>query len=312
LIKGADMALYRAKEDGRGCWRFFESEMDARMQLRRGLELDLHRALEAREFEVFYQPIIDVASRQVCGLEALLRWRHPERGMVSPDDFVPLAEELGLIVPMGAWVLQQACAEAAGWPGRPKIAVNLSPVQFAHPGLSDMVAAALAASGLDPARLELEITETVMLQDTETTLATVHELKALGVRIAMDDFGTGYSSLSYLQRFPFDKVKVDRCFTRELDRSVQGSVIVRAVADICNGLGMITTAEGVETEAQFQALVREGYREAQGYLFSRPCPADEIPALLREMNAQSQGDDSCDGVYVDDAMRKTGARTVSV
>jgi EAL domain-containing protein (putative c-di-GMP-specific phosphodiesterase class I) len=282
------MALYRAKDEGRGCWRFFEPEMDARMQRRRALELDLHRALEAREFEVFYQPIIDVSSRRVCGLEALLRWRHPVRGLVAPDAFIPLAEEIGLIVPMGAWVLQQACTEAAIWPGRLKIAVNLSPVQFTHPGLSQMVAAALASSGLAPARLELEITETVVLQDTETTLATLHELKALGLRIAMDDFGTGYSSLSYLQRFPFDKVKVDRCFTQELDRSGRGSVIVRAVADICAGLGMITTAEGVETEAQFQALVREGYREAQGYLFSRPRPAAEIPALLQTLDAQSQ------------------------
>jgi diguanylate cyclase (GGDEF)-like protein/PAS domain S-box-containing protein len=311
LIKGADMALYRAKEDGRGCWRFFEPEMDARMQQRRALELDLYRALEAAEFEVLYQPIIDVASRRVCGLEALLRWRHPERGLVSPDAFVPLAEEIGLIVPMGAWVLQQACAQAAVWPGRLKIAVNLSPVQFAHRGLFDTVASALAASGLDPARLELEITETVMLQDTDATLATVHQLKALGVRIAMDDFGTGYSSLSYLQRFPFDKVKVDRCFTRELDRSVQGSVIVRAVADICNGLGMTTTAEGVETEAQFQALVREGYREAQGYLFSRPCPADAIPALLEKLNAHAQGNDGGEGDCDGDSGQRTAELVVS-
>jgi EAL domain-containing protein (putative c-di-GMP-specific phosphodiesterase class I) len=186
--------------------------------------------------------------------------------------------------PIGAWALTRACTEVAGWPGSPKIAVNLSSVQFAHRGLVEAVAAALEASGLDPARLELEITETVMLQDTETTLATLHRLKALGVQIAMDDFGTGYSSLSYLQRFPFDKVKIDRSFTRELEQSLQSKAIVRAVVNLCAMLQMTTTAEGVETEAQFQTLVREGCGEAQGYLFSKPRPANEIPALLAELD----------------------------
>ncbi|MDO9709092.1 bifunctional diguanylate cyclase/phosphodiesterase [Paracraurococcus lichenis] len=280
LLKGADMALYRAKAEGRGRWRFFEPEMDARMQLRRALEMDLRRALAMGEFELFYQPIMDVASRRVSGFEALIRWRHPERGLVPPDAFIPLAEEIGLIVPIGEWVLVQACRQAVSWPGAPKVAVNLSPAQFASRGLVDAVAAALEVSGLEAGRLELEITETVMLQDTEATLATLHRLKALGVRIAMDDFGTGYSSLSYLQRFPFDKVKIDRSFTRELDKSRQSNAIVRAVTDLCLGLDMTTTAEGVETEEQFGALLRKGCQEAQGYLFSRPCPAGEVPGLL--------------------------------
>ncbi|WP_162530401.1 bifunctional diguanylate cyclase/phosphodiesterase [Rhodovastum atsumiense] len=283
LLKGADMALYRAKAEGRGCWRFFEPGMDARMQTRRTLETDLRRAMVAREFELFYQPIVEIPSRRVSGLEALLRWRHPERGLVPPDAFIPLAEEIGLIVAIGEWALARACAEATTWAGAPKVAVNLSSVQFASRGLVDAVAAALERSGLDPARLELEITETVMLQETEATLATLRQLKALGVRIAMDDFGTGYSSLSYLQRFPFDKVKIDRCFTRDLEGSRQSKAIVRAVAGMCAGLDMTTTAEGVETEAQFQVLSREGCGEAQGYLFSRPLPAGEIPALMEQL-----------------------------
>ncbi len=284
LLRAADMALYRAKADGRGTWHFFEPEMDARMQMRRTLELDLRRALVAGEFEVHYQPLVAIATRQVTGLEALVRWHHPERGLVPPDRFIPLCEEIGLIVPLGEYVLVRACADAVHWPGTPKVAVNLSPVQFASPGLVDAVAWALATSGLDPARLELEITETVMLRDTEATLAILYRLKALGVRIAMDDFGTGYSSLSYLQRFPFDKVKIDRSFIRSLDQSRQSNAIVRAVTDLCGGLGMTTTAEGVETEEQFAALRREGCSEAQGYLFSKPRPANEIPAVLRTLD----------------------------
>ncbi|CAH2602406.1 diguanylate cyclase/phosphodiesterase (GGDEF & EAL domains) with PAS/PAC sensor(s) [Rhodovastum atsumiense] len=280
LVRGADIALSRAKADGRGCWRFFEPEMDARMQARRALETDLRHAVAAGEFELFYQPIVDIRTRRTGGLEALLGWRHTGRGLVPPDAFIPLAEETGLIVPIGDWVLMRACAEAATWPGAPKVVVNLSSVQFTHRGLVDAVAAALERSGLDPARLELEITETVMLQETEATLATLRRLKGLGVRIAMDDFGTGYSSLSYLQRFPFDKVKIDRGFTRELETSPRSIAIVLAVIALCTDLGMTTTAEGVETETQFAVLSREGCAEAQGYLFSRPRPAGEIPALL--------------------------------
>jgi diguanylate cyclase (GGDEF)-like protein/PAS domain S-box-containing protein len=284
LLKNGDMALYRAKADGRGRLCFFEPEMDARMQARRRLEMDLRRALVAREFELFFQPIVEVRSRRVTGLEALLRWNHPQQGLVPPDHFIPLAEEIGLIIPLGEWVLEQACAHAARWPGDTTIAVNLSPAQFASRGLVDAVARALAAAGLDPGRLELEITETVMLQDTEATLTTLHRLKALGVRIAMDDFGTGYSSLSYLQRFPFDKVKIDRCFTRDLGLTQQSDAIIRAVAGLCQGLDMRTTAEGVETEEQFRALARKGCAEAQGYLFSRPCPAGEIPEMLARLS----------------------------
>ncbi len=283
LLRSADLALYRAKAEGRGCWLFFRPEMNAQSQLRRKLELDLRRALANDEFELFYQPIVDIASRRVGGFEALLRWRHPERGLVSPDKFIPLAEEVGLIVPIGEWVLEQACLQAASWPGGKKIAVNLSPAQFASRSLVQAVADALRRSGLAASRLELEITETVMLQDTEETLATLHRLKALGVRIAMDDFGTGYSSLSYLQRFPFDKVKIDRCFTQKLGVSRESEPIVRAVVSLCAGLEMVTTAEGVETEDQLARLAAAGCREAQGFLFSRPQPACEIEEMIRRI-----------------------------
>ena len=283
LLRHADLALYRAKADGRGCVRFFETEMNARALLRRSLQLDLQRALAAGEFEVFYQSQVRVEDRRLSGFEALLRWRHPDRGLVPPDRFIPQAEEMGLIVPLGEWVLQEACRTAAAWPGPWKVAVNLSPVQFASSRLVGAVAAALDRSGLDPARLELEITETVMLQNTEATLATLHRLKALGVSIALDDFGTGYSSLGYLQRFPFDTVKIDGSFIRNLEVSQVSVAIVRAVTDLCGALGMATIAEGVETEAQWQALCRLGCTEAQGYLLSRPCPATELaPLLARE------------------------------
>ena len=283
LLRSADLALYRAKAEGRGCWLFFRPEMNAQSQLRRKLELDLRRALAHDEFELFYQPIVDIASLRVSGFEALLRWRHPERGLVPPDKFIPLAEEVGLIVPIGEWVLEQACLQAASWPGGKKIAVNLSPAQFASRSLVQAAADALRRSGLAASRLELEITETVMLQDTEETLATLHRLKALGVRIAMDDFGTGYSSLSYLQRFPFDKVKIDRCFTQELGVSRESGPIVRAVVSLCAGLEMVTTAEGVETEDQLARLAEAGCREAQGFLFSRPQPAGEIEEMIRRI-----------------------------
>jgi diguanylate cyclase (GGDEF)-like protein len=282
LMRHADLALYRAKADGRGCMRFFETEMNARALLRRSLQLDLQRALAAGEFEVFYQSQVGIPSRRLTGFEALLRWRHPERGLVPPDRFIPQAEEMGLIVPLGEWVLRDACRTAASWAGPWKVAVNLSPVQFASSRLVGAVAAALAGSGLNPTRLELEITETVMLQNTEATLATLHQLKALGVSIALDDFGTGYSSLSYLQRFPFDTVKIDGSFIRNLEASKVSLAIVRAVTDLCSALGMATIAEGVETEAQWQALRRLGCTDAQGYLFSRPCPAAELTDLLAQ------------------------------
>lgn len=275
LLRNADMALYRAKGAGRGCFRYYEPEMNAHAQLRRLLQLDLQRALEAREFALHYQPQVDLATRGVTGFEALLRWHHPERGLIMPERFIPLAEETRAIVPLGEWVLRQACQEAAGWPGGQKVAVNLSPVQFAHGRLPEAVAAALRFSGLDPARLELEITEMVLLRDTEATLAALHELRALGVAVALDDFGTGYASLGYLQRFPFDRVKIDRSFIRKLGQSKESDAIVRSIIDLCAAISMATTAEGVETEEQAGILRADGCREAQGYLFGRPSATAE-------------------------------------
>ena len=283
LMKNADLALYRAKADGRGAWRFFEPGMDARMQTRRLLELDLRRALAAGEFELHYQPLVDLRTRRPAGFEALLRWRPPGRGLVPPDQFIPLAEEIGLIVPLGEWVLRRACSEATGWPGGLKVAVNLSAVQVrAGRALVGAVASALRESGLAPGRLELEVTETAMLNDTEETLGTLHALKGLGVAVAMDDFGTGYSSLSYLRRFPFDRVKIDKSFVRGLEHGGDGgcAAIVRAVTGLCGSMGMATTAEGVETEEQLRRLVAEGCDEVQGYLFSRPVPAADVAGLI--------------------------------
>jgi diguanylate cyclase (GGDEF)-like protein len=285
LLKNADLALYRAKVDGRGIYRLFHAEMDAQMQARRLLELDLRQALRVGQLEVFYQPLVDVQTGTVSGLEALLRWRHPERGIIPPSNFIPLAEEIGLIVPIGEFVLQQACATAASWPGTPRIAINLSPAQFKSRNLLSAVAAALRNSCLPADRLELEVTETVMLQDTDTTLATLHQLRALGVHIAMDDFGTGYSSLSYLRRFPFDRIKIDQSFIRELGKTRDCGAIVRAVATLSNELGIETTAEGVETQDQLDALTLAGCTEVQGYLFSPAVPAIEVPALLRSIGA---------------------------
>jgi predicted signal transduction protein with EAL and GGDEF domain len=280
LIKNADLSLYRAKGDGRGTFRFFEPGMDAQMHARRSLEHDLRKALAASQFELHYQPVVDLASNTISGVEALIRWRHPEKGLVSPATFIPLAEETGLIVPIGEWAIRQACATAAPWPPELRIAVNLSPAQFRSPGLPQVVMGALAASGLAPNRLELEITETVLLQDSEATLAILHRLRELGVRIAMDDFGTGYSSLSHLQRFPFHKIKIDRSFVKDISDNTNSLNIVRAVAALANGLGVAATAEGVETKEQLEAIRSEGCTEMQGFLFSKPLPADEIDRLL--------------------------------
>jgi diguanylate cyclase (GGDEF)-like protein len=284
LLKNADMALYRAKEDGRGRYRFFEPEMDARVQARRTLELDLRKALAENQFQVFYQPLMNIKTRRVTGFEALVRWFHPERGIVPPIDFIPFAEEIGLIVPLGEFVLRRACADAATWPGRQKVAVNLSPVQFGSRTLVQDVADALRDSGLEPARLELEITETVILEDTEATLVVLHQLRDLGIGIALDDFGTGYSSLSYLRRFPFSKVKIDRSFVEELGRGGDCDSIVEAVVDLCSRIGMITTAEGVETEEQLQRLSGGNCTEAQGYLFSPARPTAEVAELCRRLD----------------------------
>jgi diguanylate cyclase (GGDEF)-like protein len=276
LMRNSDLALYRAKQAGRGGYRFFEPEMNFYVQMRRSLQMDLRRAIEVGEFELFHQAQVSMATRQITGFEALLRWHQPERGLLLPDRFIHVAEETGLIVPIGGWALLQACITAAGWHGGERIAVNLSPVQFSHARLVHTVASALEASGLAPARLELEITETVMLRDTEATLATMHQLKALGVSIALDDFGTGYSSLAYLQRFPFDKVKIDKGFVREIEKDTPSEAIVRAIVGLCTALKMTTIAEGVETDDQFQLLSDLGCTEAQGYLFGKPCPESQI------------------------------------
>jgi len=281
LIRNADLALYRAKGDGRATYRFFGPEMDAQMQARRAMECDLRKAMPAGEFELYYQPVVNLASGEISGVEALIRWHHPEKGMIAPGTFIPVAEEIGFINALGEWAIREACATAASWPDNLKVAVNLSPLQFKSPGLVGTVVAALTTSGLAAERLELEITETVLLQDSEATLSTLYELRALGVRIAIDDFGTGHSSLSYLQSFPFDKIKIDRSFVKDVAEGTGSLNIVRAVAALAAGLGMTTTAEGVETSEQYDTVKSEGCTEMQGYLFSKPLPVSEVEALFR-------------------------------
>ncbi len=280
LLRNADLALYRAKGDGRGTLRFFEPAMDLQMQTRRLMEQELRRGLPAGEFELYYQPVVDLASNEIVSFEALIRWNHPKHGLVAPAAFVPLAEEIGFIIPMGEWVIRQACATAARWPGDLRVAVNISAAQFRNSSLLEVIVNALAASGLAPSRLEIEITESVLLQNRETTLAVLHQLRALGIRIAMDDFGTGYSSLTYLQSFPFDKIKIDRSFVKDINKNTGSLNIVRAVAALANGLGMTATAEGVETHEQLAQIVAAGCTEMQGYLFSQPLPASEIREIF--------------------------------
>jgi diguanylate cyclase (GGDEF)-like protein/PAS domain S-box-containing protein len=280
LIKNADLAMYGAKADGRRTYRFFEPAMDARAKARLTLERDLRQALVDGGFEIHYQPLVDLVSDEVTGCEALLRWRHPVRGMVSPADFVPVAEDTGLIVELGEWVLRTACAEAATWPSHVRLAVNVSPVQLKCPTLGLKIAGALAASGLAANRLELEITEAVLIRDDETALAILHQLRAIGIRIALDDFGTGYSSLSYLKRFPFDKIKIDRCFVTDIAEIGGSSVIVQAVVNIAAAGNMTTTAEGVETLEQKEMLRKLGCTEMQGFLFSAAKPGPEVRKLF--------------------------------
>jgi diguanylate cyclase (GGDEF)-like protein len=280
LLKNADLAMYDAKADGRRTYRFFVPSMDARVKARHQLELDLRNAIVTGAFEVHYQPIVDLRDDAVTGCEALLRWRHPERGMISPAEFIPIAEEAGLINELGDWVLSTACAEAARWPNNITLAVNVSPVQLKSQTLALKVTAALAASGLSPNRLEVEITEAVLIRDDETALAILHQLRDVGVRIALDDFGTGYSSLSYLQRFPFDKIKIDRCFVNDVAQPGGSASIVEAVVNIATARHMTTTAEGVETEQQKELLRALGCTHMQGYLFSAARPATEIRQIL--------------------------------
>jgi len=291
LLRNADLALYRAKGDGRGTLRFFETAMDLQMQTRRIMERDLRKALPGNQFELYYQPVVNLASGDISGFEALIRWNHPDKGLVSPVSFIPLAEETGFIVPLGEWVIRQACATAAQWPGDLCIAVNISAAQFRNPGLMQVIVGALATSGLQPTRLEIEITETVLLQNRETTLAVLHQLRELGVRIAMDDFGTGYSSLTYLQCFPFDKIKIDRSFVKDITENTGSLNIVRAVAALAKGMGMSATAEGVETAEQLDRITSEGCTEMQGFLFSRPVPASEIERLFLSGRETRKADD---------------------
>jgi diguanylate cyclase (GGDEF)-like protein len=289
LLRNADMALYGAKADGRGTYRFFEPEMNTRMKARRELELDLRKALMRKEFELHYQPLVNLKTNEVNGFEALLRWNHPKGIMISPADFIPIAEETGLIVPLGEWVLKTVCEEAVNWPDHIKVAVNLSPAQLNNRNLLKMVTAALADSGLSPYKLQLEITETVLLQNTFATLATLHELRKMGVQIALDDFGTGYSSLSYLRSFPFDKIKIDRSFIQDLHNGAEPIAIVQAVADLAKSLNMTSTAEGVETQQQLEMLQSIGCTEMQGYLFSRARPAKDIRQFFTERSAAATG-----------------------
>jgi diguanylate cyclase (GGDEF)-like protein len=283
LLKCADLALYRAKLEGRGAFRFFEAEMDARMQARRRLELDIRQALGRREFSLHYQPQLNLENDRVTGCEALLRWNHPERGMVPPGEFISLAEEIGLIVPIGEWVIRQACRDAATWPSAINVAVNVSPAQFKGDRLVEVIVSALASSGLAASRLEIEITEGVLLQENERTLRTLHRLRALGIRVSMDDFGTGYSSLSYLRSFPFDKIKIDRSFVADITQKPDGDAVIRAIAGLGRSLGMTTVAEGVETEDQMRRIRAEGCTDVQGYLVSRPIPAQALLALFNDL-----------------------------
>jgi diguanylate cyclase (GGDEF)-like protein len=280
LLKNADMALYISKSEGRGTFRFFQPAMDAKVQNRHSLERDMRCALSRGQFELYYQPIVHAKSGRVCGFEALLRWNHPERGVVGPDDFIVVAEECGVIIPLGEWVIAQACREAAQWPDHFTVSVNLSVVQFRAANLAEVVRDQLAASGLAAGRLRLEITETVLLHSNERNMALLHELRACGVGIVMDDFGVGYSSLSYLRQFPFDGIKIDRSFISDLATRADAVYLVRAIVGLCRDLGIRSTAEGVETAAQMEILLAEGCVDLQGYLFSRPKPTSRLGAMM--------------------------------
>jgi diguanylate cyclase (GGDEF)-like protein len=282
LLRSADLALYRAKEAGRGTYAFFEESLNERAQQRRQVEADLRQALERDEFELLYQPLFDLEQNRICSFEALLRWRHPQRGLISPTEFVPVAEDTGLIVPIGAWVIREACARAARWPDHVRVAVNVSAVQFHRGSLSESILRALAETSLAPNRLEVEITESIFLEGGEATLRLLHALRSLGIRIALDDFGTGYSSLSYLQSFPFDKLKIDRSFIQNLLTRDGATAIVHAITELANALGIETTAEGVEETAQLMELRAHGCSSVQGYLFAEPMMAEDVEKLFRQ------------------------------
>ena len=283
ILKSADLAMYSAKSDGRGTYRMFDPEMDSIVQARRILEKDLRTAFSQNEFKLFYQPLVNLHTKRVKAFEALMRWEHPERGLIPPSEFIRVAEEMGLIVPLGEWALRQACAEAMDWPSEVCVSVNLSPLQFSKGNLVSTVVSALASSGLPGSRLELEITETILLEKTERNVSILNQLRGLGVRISMDDFGTGYSSIGYLRSFPFDKIKIDQSFVRDLLVDEGSLAIVRAIARLGVSFGITTTAEGVETEEQMHCLSLEGCVEAQGYLLSKPVPASEVSELLNRL-----------------------------
>jgi diguanylate cyclase (GGDEF)-like protein len=282
LMKNADLALYKAKNEGRSTYHFFEAGLDAAIQKRRNIEAGLRLALERSEFRLVFQPLMGLKENRIICLEALLRWDSPERGVVSPTEFIPVAEETGLIVQIGDWVLREACRTAAGWPPGVRVAVNLSAVQFKNKRLFESIEATLRETGLAATRLELEITESLLLADNDQTLKMLHRLRALGVRISMDDFGTGYSSLSYLRSFPFDKIKIDRSFMRDLKSKGDSIAIIKAVIGLGKSLGMSTTAEGIETEEQLAAVREQGCDEVQGFLFSPPVSAEAVIRMLAE------------------------------
>jgi len=285
VLKCADLAMYSAKSGGRGTFRMFDPQMDAIAQTRRSLERDMRTALVQGDFSLFYQPLVNLQTRKVTAFEALMRWHHAERGSVAPSEFIPVAEEMGLIVQLGEWALRQACMEAVDWPDGIHVSVNLSPLQFAKGNLVSTVMSALASSGLPASRLELEITESVLLEKSDRNIRILNHLRALGVRISMDDFGTGYSSIGYLRSFPFDKIKIDQSFVRDVLVDAGSLAIVRAIAGLGVSFGMTTTAEGVETEEQMRCLNREGCIEVQGYLLSKPVPPAEVPGLLEQLKA---------------------------
>ncbi len=281
VLRNADLALYRSKQDGRRTYRFFENAMDEQMQARRSLEIDLRRALAMRELKLVYQPQSSLSTKQITGFEALMCWHSATRGVVSPADFIPLAEEIGVIVQIGEWVIRTACREAAGWPRPLDVSVNVSAVQFGSPNLVPTILSALAETGIEPRRLELEITESVLMNDHGTTLEMLHNVRAAGVRVSMDDFGTGYSSLSYLRSFPFDKIKIDQSFIRGDPDDPSNMAIVRAIAALGRALGMTTTAEGVETQEQLARVTADGCTDAQGYLISKPLAPELIGEFLQ-------------------------------
>ncbi len=280
LMKNADIALYRAKSDGRGGHVFFCSELEQKLHERRRLEIDLRGASAAGQLELHYQPIFDLGRRQVTACEALMRWTHPDLGAISPAVFIPLAEETGLIGPLGEWAIRQACQDAVQWPEHVSVAVNLSAAQFTSSNILAVADEALRTSGLSARRLEFEVTETLLLKDEPKTRETLHDLRLLGISIALDDFGTGYSSLSYLRSFPFDTIKIDQTFVRDLPDHRDSVAIVRAIADLAKTLGMRTIAEGVETLAHLEKVEAAGCDEAQGYYFSRPVPAGRILEVI--------------------------------